>query len=156
MICYNIVNFFCCKKIIHVLTKCNDYKLVSKDIWIPKNYKTFGAHKLSFNKMIVLKNFCSFLACECNPIGSQNNACDRETGQCQCQRNYGSRQCEECNDGFYNYPSCSSKYQTHIVWSSFDKIGLRGYLGAVRMSHHLKSMTKVAGGVKKDSKLCDI
>jgi hypothetical protein len=50
-----------------------------------------------------------FLACECNPTGSQNNACDRESGQCQCQRNYGSRQCEECNNGFYNYPSCSSK-----------------------------------------------
>jgi hypothetical protein len=37
----------------------------------------------------------------------------------------------------------------HGPYGSLKNSVSRGYFGAVRMSHHLKSMTKVAGGVKK-------
>lgn len=34
--------------------------------------------------------------CRCQGIGSQNNECDRETGQCKCKKNYDGYQCDEC------------------------------------------------------------
>lgn len=34
--------------------------------------------------------------CRCQGTGSENNDCDRETGQCECKKNYDGYQCEEC------------------------------------------------------------
>ncbi|KAL5265606.1 hypothetical protein ACHWQZ_G006355 [Mnemiopsis leidyi] len=40
--------------------------------------------------------------CNCNPIGSLNNACDSTTLQCECKDNYQGLNCDECKDGFYD------------------------------------------------------
>lgn len=48
-------------------------------------------------------------ACECNPVGSLDDACNRATGQCSCGPNYGDRQCDQCRDGFFSYPTCESE-----------------------------------------------
>jgi len=55
------------------------------------------------------------VACECNMIGSKESVCDRETGQCSCNTNYGSRKCDKCNNGYYKYPTCSSMFLFIIV-----------------------------------------
>lgn len=34
--------------------------------------------------------------CRCESAGSENNECDRETGQCKCKKNYDGYQCDEC------------------------------------------------------------
>ena len=47
-----------------------------------------------------------YLACECNAIGINSETCDAETGQCDCKTNYGQRQCDQCSDGYYSFPTC--------------------------------------------------
>ena len=50
------------------------------------------------------------LACQCDMYyGSRNEDCNVEGGQCECKTNYAGRTCEECHDGYYNYPDCDSK-----------------------------------------------
>lgn len=34
--------------------------------------------------------------CRCQSEGSENNECDRESGQCKCKKNYDGYQCNEC------------------------------------------------------------
>lgn len=34
--------------------------------------------------------------CRCQSDGSENNNCDRESGQCKCKKNYDGYQCDEC------------------------------------------------------------
>lgn len=48
----------------------------------------------------------SFTACACNLIGSQSPVCHNETGKCPCRSNFGGRQCDQCADGYHNYPEC--------------------------------------------------
>ena len=66
-----------------------------------------------------------FLACDCNSVGSLNEVCNRANGQCECKTNYAGRKCDECQNGFYSYPSCYSKLKIaffyvsglyHTVW----------------------------------------
>lgn len=53
-------------------------------------------------------------ACECNPEGSSSEKCDAESGQCSCKNNYGGRTCDECQDGYSNYPECRCMYYPAI------------------------------------------
>ena len=50
-----------------------------------------------------------FVACECESPGSSSELCDIESGQCQCDHNFGGRSCERCEHGFFNYFACSCK-----------------------------------------------
>ena len=43
-------------------------------------------------------------------IGSDGDVCDLGTGQCACKANYAGRQCDQCRDGFYDYPDCDGKF----------------------------------------------
>lgn len=53
----------------------------------------------------------SFLACECNPLGSVNSdVCEFTSGNCSCSANFGGRQCDRCRDGYYDFPQCKCKY----------------------------------------------
>ena len=55
-------------------------------------------------------HFFLCLACQCDMYyGSRNEDCNVEGGQCECKTNYAGRTCEECHDGYYNYPDCDSK-----------------------------------------------
>ena len=39
-------------------------------------------------------------------IGSDGDVCDLVTGQCACKANYAGRTCDQCRDGYFNYPDC--------------------------------------------------
>lgn len=52
-----------------------------------------------------------FTACECDAIGSVSASCDKESGNCTCKNSFAGKQCNQCQDGFYAYPSCACKYQ---------------------------------------------
>ena len=39
-------------------------------------------------------------------IGSEVDICDLGDGQCVCKANYAGRQCDQCRDGYFNYPDC--------------------------------------------------
>ncbi len=51
-----------------------------------------------------------FSACDCSGAGARNEICHPADGQCECESNFAGRQCDECNHGFYYYPSCYSKF----------------------------------------------
>ncbi len=48
--------------------------------------------------------------CSCDQIGSTSSYCEPSDGQCQCRRNFGGRDCGQCEAGFYDYPSCTGQY----------------------------------------------
>lgn len=55
----------------------------------------------------ILNNIFFFhLACDCNSVGSLDNFCDSQTGNCKCRLNTYGRQCDECQPGYWNYPNC--------------------------------------------------
>ena len=62
---------------------------------------------------------CDFLtACSCVLDGTVDASfeCDLVNGQCPCKATIGQRDCGQCNDGFYNFPtSLSSPEQVCIV-----------------------------------------
>ncbi|XP_052767673.1 usherin-like isoform X2 [Mya arenaria] len=63
--------------------------------------------------------------CNCNPFGSTNQFCEPETGQCQCKQHVTSRQCNECEDGYYAFESgclqCECNMMGSIPPGSCDK-----------------------------------
>ena len=54
-------------------------------------------------------NFLLFLACNCDSHGSLGISCDTE-GFCSCRGNFDLAQCNQCKEGFYNYPDCEGDY----------------------------------------------
>ena len=49
--------------------------------------------------------FFHFSACNCNAEGSNGITCD-DNGACDCKDNFKNNQCDECNDGLVNFPTC--------------------------------------------------
>ena len=42
--------------------------------------------------------------------GSEDNHCDKDTGECTCKNdNIGGATCNECNDGYWDFPNCKRK-----------------------------------------------
>jgi laminin, gamma 1 len=41
-------------------------------------------------------------SCDCHPVGSVNEKCNLDNGQCECQPNVIGRQCNQCKDTFWN------------------------------------------------------
>ena len=64
--------------------------------------------------------------CSCDSVGTIDNktVCDSITGQCQCQENFGSRKCSECEKGFFNYPVCQ-KCDCHLAGVNGEKCDAR-------------------------------
>lgn len=58
-------------------------------------------------KVIVESYMFLFTACQCNDLGSVSGACDQASGNCTCKGNFGGKHCDQCQDGYYDYPSCS-------------------------------------------------
>ena len=50
------------------------------------------------------------LRCQCDIDGSLSFDCARFGGQCQCRENIIGRQCSRCEEGYYGFPRCVSKY----------------------------------------------
>ena len=50
----------------------------------------------------------SSIDCACDPDGSTSLVCDKSDGQCPCKANVTGRRCNVCEDGFKNYPNCTS------------------------------------------------
>ena len=44
--------------------------------------------------------------CECHRQGSLSIMCDQGNGQCSCRSSFRGRMCEQCAEGFYNFPAC--------------------------------------------------
>ena len=65
---------------------------------------------LSMTHLVVEQFQSCSLDCACNPEGSTSLVCDKSDGQCPCQANVTGRQCNVCQDGFKNYPNCTSMY----------------------------------------------
>ena len=50
-----------------------------------------------------------FSACNCNPEGSSNSACD-EYGVCSCNAGFINKKCDACDTGYFNPPTCQGKH----------------------------------------------
>ncbi|XP_072016336.1 laminin subunit alpha-2-like [Amphiura filiformis] len=44
--------------------------------------------------------------CTCSAVGSSGMACDQETGQCVCIKDYTGRMCDQCPFGHRQFPKC--------------------------------------------------
>lgn len=62
-----------------------------------KSFKFFAATILHFKP---------FLACDCDPSGTEGDVCDKNTGQCLCRDGFAGRRCDQCDERFYGYPNC--------------------------------------------------
>jgi hypothetical protein len=60
-----------------------------------------------------------FLACKCEDLGSVSPVCDPENGQCECENNFGGRECSECENGYYNFPTCTCTDVGDFNWSLY-------------------------------------
>ena len=48
--------------------------------------------------------FCS--DCECNEEGSMDSTCNGD-GQCTCKANIQGEICDNCTDGYFDFPNCT-------------------------------------------------
>ena len=46
-------------------------------------------------------------------LQSSSEICDLEDGQCPCYNNYGSRKCDECYLGYFQYPDCKGLFTNY-------------------------------------------
>ena len=55
--------------------------------------------------------------CKCNPDGSENNICNKKTGDCTCQDKFICGQnCDQCCDGYYAHPNCQCEYFNNSIY----------------------------------------
>ena len=47
--------------------------------------------------------YCLYLACNCDPQGSESAICDDWGGQCVCKPNVIGRRCDRCAPGTYGF-----------------------------------------------------
>ena len=72
---------------------------------------------ISYQNFNVKTSYLFSIACDCNANGALGDLlCNTGDGQCNCKDNFGGRQCDECKDGFYQYPYCYSKYFEFILY----------------------------------------
>ena len=50
-----------------------------------------------------------FVECNCNSEGSKDMSCDGIYGHCICKPNIFGHNCEQCLDGFYEFPKCQGR-----------------------------------------------
>ena len=63
--------------------------------------------------------------CDCDPTGSTNQVCDKDTGQCICRPGFGGRRCDQCLPGYYrfNVTDCSPCQCSAYALSDCDSDG---------------------------------
>ena len=54
---------------------------------------------------LILNETCLFLDCDCHPMGTTDDTCNYETGQCICKNGIGGPKCDQCKPGFFNFPT---------------------------------------------------
>ena len=62
--------------------------------------------------------YVEYIDCKCNPDGSENNICNKKTGDCTCQNKFICGQnCDQCCDGYYAHPNCQCEYFNNRIYS---------------------------------------
>ena len=74
-----------------------------------KAWKPFFVLVDYLNKITKIHMFPYILDCGCEIANSANNICNVTTGQCDCESGFSGRTCNSCDQGFYDYPSCTGK-----------------------------------------------
>ena len=46
------------------------------------------------------------LACACDENGSEDQLCDKDSGQCTCRPNVVGLKCKTCKDEYWSFPDC--------------------------------------------------
>lgn len=60
-------------------------------------------------------------ACDCDPHGSLQEACDPLSGQCPCRQEVSGRHCQHCRPGYFGFPHCQP-CQCHGLADSCDPV----------------------------------
>ena len=65
---------------------------------------------MSFLKILhVNKQMSMILACACDEDGSEDQLCDKDSGQCTCRPNVVGLKCKTCADEYWAFPDCQGK-----------------------------------------------
>ena len=94
--------------ILNVIFQVNLIELLANKLILGFGF-TLGTEFIIIILEMILKAhefFFFFTACECNLSGSSGITCDQFSGQCDCRSNFQGRKCEQCTEGFHNYPAC--------------------------------------------------
>ena len=89
------------------------------------------------SQMHILNLFFCLPACDCNVIGSVDNYCEVYTGQCRCKFNYGSRNCSECANGYFNFPDCACKLRFRMYLKVTGRYCFKALLQDFQMNNHI-------------------
>ena len=66
---------------------------------------------------VVYNNTADFIACQCDPEGSNSLQCDEFTGQCNCKENIVGDKCDRCDENKYNITAgCVGKFILLEIW----------------------------------------
>ena len=49
------------------------------------------------------------LDCKCDPFGAVGH-CHPISGVCECNDGFSGKTCNECSEGYYGFPSCTSNF----------------------------------------------
>ena len=63
---------------------------------------------------LILTQHSLFLACMCNPDGSENNLCNVDTGHCYCKRSIEGDNCDKCIEGNFGFPNCQGTFSLSL------------------------------------------
>ena len=68
------------------------------------------------------------LACACDADGSEDQLCDKESGQCTCRPHVVGLKCKKCEDEYWAFPDCQGRYMittNHVtLWHFLDILSL--------------------------------
>lgn len=97
--------------------------------------------------------------CECDPNGIEpDQSCNQKTGDCPCKNNFSGKQCDQCKDGYWNYPDCLCKHDNEFSKQSYTTSTVFQIVAATKVVLPKKSATKAQASVsvRKDMEAKDV
>jgi hypothetical protein len=54
--------------------------------------------------------FFSLPDCNCDPAGTTEEICNKDSGRCMCKPNFTGERCDRCVSGYFGFPNCRGTF----------------------------------------------